>query len=158
MGDEPGDVTVRDLRAADRSGWDELWAAYLEHYRETLPPAVTDATWRRMTSQADGRDPRIGGLAAVAADGALLGFAHYVVSPSTWSTRDEAYLSDLVVGAEVRSRGIGHALIAALVARGRRLGWRRLHWITEEGNATARRLYDDVGVRNGFIQYEIDLE
>ncbi len=33
----------------------------------------------------------------------------------------------------------------------------RVYWFTQETNATARRLYDQVGVNRGFILYQIDL-
>jgi hypothetical protein len=28
-----------------------------------------------------------------------------------------------------------------------------VHWLTQEGNATARLLYDNIADRSGFIQY-----
>ena len=149
-------ISVRELEAGDRPAWARLWGIYLEHYGETLPAAVTESTWRRLTGGPDERDPRMGGL--VAFDGAtLVGLAHYVTAPSTWSRHEEAYLSDLVVAPEARGRGAGRALIEALVLRGRASSWRRLHWITQEDNATARRLYDAVATFNGFIQYELEL-
>ena len=150
-------ISVRDLRAEDRPAWDPLWQVYLEHYDEDLSDAVTEATWRRITGAGDVRDPRMGGLAAFDGE-TLVGIAHYVTAPSTWSEREEAYLSDLVVAPAARGRGVGHALIAALARRGRAKGWRRIHWITQENNTAARRLYDDVASFSGFIQYEVELE
>ena len=150
-------ISVRDLLAEDRPAWDPLWQVYLEHYGEVLPEAVTEATWRRITGSDDVRDPRMGGLAAV--DGqSLVGIAHYVTAPSTWSEREEAYLADLVVAPDARGRGVGRALIAALAQRGRVQRWRRVHWITQEDNEAARRLYDDVATFSGFIQYEVELD
>jgi hypothetical protein len=32
-----------------------------------------------------------------------------------------------------------------------------VYWLTQESNTTARRLYDQVGVNKGFIQYQIPL-
>ena len=150
-------ISVRELLAEDRQAWDPLWQVYLEHYGERLPDTVTEATWQRITGAEDVRDPRMGGLAAFDGE-SLVGIAHYVTAPSTWSEREEAYLSDLVVAPAARGRGVGHALISALVLRGRSQSWRRIHWITEENNTTARRLYDDVATFSGFIQYEVELE
>ena len=151
-----GTVAVRDLLPKDRPAWDPLWQVYLEHYGEDLPDAVTEATGRRITGSEDVRDRRMGGLAAFDGEN-LVGIAHYVTAPSTWSEREEAYLSDLVVAPAARGRGAGHALIAALAERGRAQGWRRIHWITQETNTTARRLYD-VATFSGFIQYEVELD
>lgn len=36
-------------------------------------------------------------------------------------------------------------------------GAEKVYWLTEESNETARRLYDHVATRTGFIRYEIEL-
>lgn len=149
------DVAVRDLVAADRAAWQPLWGVYLEHYRQALAPDVTEATWQRLI---DATDPGMGGLVAVSPERQIVGVAHYVLGPSTWSRRDDAYLEDLVVDPGWRGRGVGHALIAALVARGQSSDWRRVHWLTDAGNDRARRLYDDVGTLTPYVQYEIELD
>ena len=43
-------VTVRRLEAGDRARWDPLWEGYLGFYQVSLPPYVTDTTWRRLVS------------------------------------------------------------------------------------------------------------
>jgi GNAT superfamily N-acetyltransferase len=53
---------------------------------------------------------------------------------------------------------VARALIAAITDWAREQGCGRVYWLTHEGNTTARRLYDQVGVHKGFIQYQIPLE
>jgi ribosomal protein S18 acetylase RimI-like enzyme len=67
----------------------------------------------------------------------------------------QCYLQDLYVSEAIRSRGVGRALIAAVVDAAREAGATRVFWNTQETNAVARRLYDKVGERTGFIQYRI---
>jgi hypothetical protein len=38
-------------------------------------------------------------------------------------------------------------------SRAREQGASRVYWLTQEGNATARALYDKLAERSGFIQY-----
>lgn len=47
----------------------------------------------------------------------------------------------------------GAALIDAVADLARGNGAGRLYWMTHETNATARRLYDRIAERSGFIQY-----
>jgi len=37
-------------------------------------------------------------------------------------------------------------------------GWDKVHWLTAESNATARRLYDQFSPATGLIQYAIEPE
>lgn len=142
---------VRDLRPDDRPGWDRIWAAYLDFYGESdLPVEVTDHVFGRLV---DPTDPAMLGVVAVDGDDRVLGLGNLVVHPNTWSRQDDAYLEDLAVDPDHRGRGVGHAIIAELVERGRTLGWRRVHWHTEQGNARARRLYDDVAELSEYVRY-----
>lgn len=145
---------VRALRPEDRAGWDRVWAAYLTFYGEILPGAVTDHVFARL---ADPDDAAMLGLVAVDEDGTVVGLAHVVVHPNTWSDRDDAYLEDLATAPDHRGQGVGRALIAALVDLGHQRGWRRVHWHTEQGNARARRLYDDVARLTDYVRYVRDV-
>jgi hypothetical protein len=44
-------------------------------------------------------------------------------------------------------------LIEAVYARADAEGATRVYWLTQEGNANARELYDRLAVRTGFIHY-----
>jgi GNAT superfamily N-acetyltransferase len=107
------------------------------------PDAVTEATFARLV---DGDDPALVGLVAER-DGRLAGLAHLVFHPSTWSTAGYCYLEDLFVAREARGGGVGEALFAAVYAEADHAGAERVYWHTQEYNAPARSLYDQVGHR-----------
>ncbi|AMB46046.1 GNAT family N-acetyltransferase [Methylobacterium sp. AMS5] len=145
-------MTIRDPAAADEAGWRRLWAGYLAFYGETLPEAVTAATWARILDPAS---PVFARLAE--RDGLLLGMTVNVLHEGTWSTAPVCYLEDLFVAPEARGGGIGRALIADLIDRGKALGWSRLYWHTRAENAQARRLYERFVAADDFCRYRLVL-
>ena len=60
------------------------------------------------------------------------------------------YLQDLFTDSAHRGQGAGRALIEAVGARAREAGSTRMYWLTQEGNATARALYDKVAKHSRF--------
>jgi GNAT superfamily N-acetyltransferase len=144
-------VTV--LEPGDRRRWAELWRGYLTFYEAELPDEVYEATWARII------DPK-GAIKALGVrdhDGRLVGITHYLIHAHAWALADACYLQDLFVDADFRGRGYARALINGVAAAAREHGWCRLYWTTQENNATARRLYDDVARFTGFIRYEFPL-
>ena len=145
--------TVRDVEAADRPAWEPLWDGYLAFYEADLPPAHTDHLWDRILDEAD---PIRCIVAEV--DGDVVGIAQYFPHPDTWEREPVCYLEDLFVDPAHRGAGLGRALIEELRHRCEQHGWRRLYWLTQDGNNAARVLYDRVtGGASGFIAYEIEV-
>ena len=72
---------------------------------------------------------------------------------STWSPTCYAYLEDLFVDPAVRGTGAGRALIEAAAREAEARSATRLYWMTQQNNATARRLYDKVAKLAPFVQY-----
>jgi len=146
------DFRVRAIERVDREQWAPLWRAYLDFYRAVESEEVTNAAWARIF---DPLEP----LHALVAerDGRLIGFSHYLFQRSTWLLNPQCYLQDLYVAEADRGRGVGRALIAAVVGAANEAGAARVFWHTHETNAVARRLYDAVAERTGFIQYRIEL-
>jgi GNAT superfamily N-acetyltransferase len=64
-------------------------------------------------------------------------------------------LQDLFADPEIRGKGVGAALIEAVRKEAGKLGVSNVYWITHETNATARRLYDHVARKTGFIEYDL---
>jgi GNAT superfamily N-acetyltransferase len=145
-------MTVRELRHADHDSWIELWRGYLSFYREDLSDEVTAATFARLCAEADG----MFALVAVDADERLLGFAHSLVHPSTWSLAGYCYLEDLFVARDARDGDVSRSLIAATAAVARERGVTRLYWHTQQFNGAARSLYDTVGRLTSMVVYERD--
>ena len=139
------------LTAQDRPRWTELWTGYLDFYGAVLPPEVFEATWARLLT-GDG----LYGF-ALRREGRMVGLVHYLFHPHAWSTQPACYLQDLFVDPAVRGTGGGRQLIEAVADAARVRGAARLYWTTQEGNATARALYDRVAKYGGFIKYDYAL-
>lgn len=139
---------IRSARPADFEQWLPLWEGYNSFYKRTVPAEVTRTTWTRFF---DAYEP----MHAVVAeqDGRLLGFVHYLFHRNTAMLAPTCYLQDLFTAAELRGQGVGRALIEAVYERAQAAGSPRVYWMTQEDNSTARRLYDQVAERSGFIQY-----
>jgi GNAT superfamily N-acetyltransferase len=114
---------------------------------------VTAATFERMCTAADG----MFALVAVSADGRLVGFAHSVVHPSTWSLTGYCYLEDLFVARDARGGEAARSLIEATAAAARERGVTRLYWHTQQFNGAARSLYDTAGRLTSMVVYERDV-
>jgi GNAT superfamily N-acetyltransferase len=142
-------TTIRRLTPADEGAWRKLWAGYLDFYKEPdLPEAVTAATFQRLNG-----DSRFFAFVAEK-DGALVGFVHCVTHPATWSQRDYCYLEDLFVSADARGAGAGRALIEAVYEEAAKRQCAKVYWLTQETNATARILYDNLASLSGFVHYQ----
>lgn len=140
-------IKVRPLTAADEPAWRPLWAAYLRFYETELDTATTAAAWSRLLKG----DPEFGLVAEL--DGELVGIAHCLLHPTTWSTKNYCYLSDLFVAPAARAHGAGRALIEAVYAVADARGCGRVYWTTHKDNAAARSLYDRLASVSEFVQY-----
>jgi GNAT superfamily N-acetyltransferase len=144
----PDPLNVRFAVPADFEQWLPLWEGYNTFYERSVPAEVTRMTWSRFF---DAYEP----MHAIVAerDGQLLGLVHYLFHRNTAMLGPTCYLQDLFTAAETRGQGIGRALIEAVYERAQAAGSPRVYWMTQESNATARRLYDQVAEYSGFIQY-----
>ncbi|WP_300057988.1 GNAT family N-acetyltransferase [uncultured Roseobacter sp.] len=145
----PGTLSVRPLRMEDKAEWAELWTAYLAFYETTRPQEIFDLYFDRLM----GDDPQdYNGLVAEL-DGRLVGLTHYLCHRHGWSEANVCYLQDLYAAPDVRGAGIGRALIEAVYALADAEGAPGVYWLTQDFNATARQLYDRIGVKTPFIKY-----
>lgn len=144
-------ITIRPLEQSDHADWRRLWTAYLTFYEATVSEDVYRATWKRLFTDAE-FEPK--GLLAVV-DGKAVGLTHYLYHRSCWSLVNNCYLQDLFADPEVRGKGVGAALIEAVKQEAAMIGVSNVYWMTHETNATARKLYDRVARRTGFIEYDL---
>ena len=142
------DIVIKSVGANERADWQPLWKGYLDFYNTTLPRETYDATWARLQ---DPDEPMF--VLGAYVDGKLLGIVHYLYHRSCCTIGDYCYLQDLFVADGSRKLGLGRALIEAVYEVAREAGASRVYWLTHETNTTARKLYDDLADRPGFIQY-----
>ncbi len=143
------DRIIRPLEAGDRPAWTALWTAYLAFYETTLPEAVHDIYFDRLL----GDDPQDYNALIAIANGRPQGLTHFLFHRHGWSIANTCYLQDLYVTPEARGTGVGYALIDAVYAAADAQGAASVYWLTQEGNTTARQLYDRVGRNTSFIKY-----
>ena len=143
-------MIVRPLRAEDRADWGRLWEGYLAYYETTRPESHYDAYFARLLSD----DPHdFHGLVAED-NGRLVGLTHYLFHAHGWQEARVCYLQDLYSDPTVRGTGVGRALIEAVYDAADSEGAPKVYWLTQEFNATGRRLYDRVGKLTPFIRYD----
>jgi len=143
---------IRSALPADFEQWLPLWEGYNSFYKRKVPAEVTRTTWARFFDAYEPMHCR--GRRAGWAASRLRALP---VSPQVpRSLAPTCYLQDLFTAAESRGQGVGRALIESVYERAQAAGSPRVYWMTQEDNATARRLYDQVAERSGFIQYRRD--
>ncbi|MGN6723026.1 MAG: GNAT family N-acetyltransferase [Marmoricola sp.] len=146
-------VIITALRPEDHDEWLELWKDYLAFYETELEDATTETTFGRLSTA----DPTMHGALARDADGRAVGLVHWLAHAATWDPTGYCYLEDLYVSEDARRTGAGEALIEYVRGWAQQHGSSKVYWLTAETNAVARRLYDRVATRSGFIHYEIKL-
>jgi GNAT superfamily N-acetyltransferase len=145
---EKGAIRIRPLVGQDRPHWNELWKGYLDFYQTSLPQAQYDLTFKRYL---DPTEPMFAYLAEH--NGKARGLVHIILHRSGWLEGPTCYLQDLFVQPIERGTGMGRALIEHVYDVVKAAGGKRVHWLTHESNATARKLYDRLAKNEGFIQY-----
>lgn len=143
-------VSVRPLSPTDEAAWRPLWRDYLAFYRTTLPETVYRSSFDRLT------DPAVTdyhGLIARQGEAAV-GIAHYIFHRHGWRIEPVCYLQDLFTAPAARGAGVGEALIRAVYAAADAAGAPSVYWLTQTGNAPARRLYDRIAACTDFIKYQ----
>jgi GNAT superfamily N-acetyltransferase len=143
-----GKFVIRPIGGDEHAAWEPLWKGYQAFYEVALSDETTAVTWARLHDPAEPMH-----ILGAYVGGRLAGIVHYLFHRSCWSIGNYCYLQDLFVAEEARKLGIGRALIAAVEREARAAGASRVYWLTQESNANARALYDQVADRSGFIQY-----
>jgi len=143
-------VTIRPLRANDRTAWRALWQGYLAFYETRVDEDTYAHTFARLL------DPGVDAMGCLIAEkgGAPVGLVHFISHPHNWRIEDVIYLQDLYADPSVRGIGVGRKLIEAVYAEADRRGTPSVYWLTQDFNATARVLYDRVATLTPFVKYQ----
>lgn len=140
---------IRPLNQADEADWRRLWTGYLTNYESTVSEEVYTTTFARLL----GDDPQDFTCLIAEVDGAPVGLTHYLFHRHAWKVENVCYLQDLYTDPSVRGTGAGRALIEGVYAAAEAAGAPTVYWLTQDFNATARRLYDRVATLTPFIKY-----
>jgi len=138
---EKAAIQIREAGVEDAAAIARLLHDFNTEYEEETPP-VAELTRHAERMLGDGEMTVL--LAGEGPDGlALLRFR-----PSVWTEQQEAYLQELYVVPELRGRGIGQALMEAVLAtcRAHDAAWIELN--TGETDVAARGLYRKFGFTN----------
>ena len=144
-------MELRRPTQADKPEWRRLWTAYLDFYKAEVPEVVYETTWQRLHSGGE-FEPKC--LLAVV-NLKPVGLVHYLYHRTCWSKVNNCYLQDLFVDPDMRGSGLGGVLIEAVRTAAAEGGVTNVYWMTHETNATARKLYDRVARKTGFIEYDL---
>ncbi|MBP3127583.1 GNAT family N-acetyltransferase [Thalassospira sp. ER-Se-21-Dark] len=146
-------IEIRPAAEADRDVWAGLFRDYMVFYGCEISNTALDTTWGWII------DPYGPMECLLAATGnQVVGFAQYRAVPETLTGSWFGQLDDLFVAPKARHAGVAQALMQRLDNIARDRGWFKLTWITGNDNATARRLYDQIGKASNWVVYERLLE
>ena len=112
---------------------------------EKEPDAVL-ATEADLLTALFGPDPSAGCHVAVV-DGAVVGFALWYRTFSTWQGKPGLWLEDLFVRPEARGTGLGRQLLVELARTAVDRGWTRFEWWVLDWNTPAQGFYRSLGAR-----------
>jgi GNAT superfamily N-acetyltransferase len=80
-------------------------------------------------------------------DGAVLGYALFFPTFSSFLAKPGVWLEDLFVRPDFRGLGVGRSLLAAVAARTHDLGGERLEWAALDWNELALGFYRQIGAQ-----------
>ena len=143
-------LKINHITAQDYDQWYPLWQQNTE-FKVTAD--VTAHTWDILMRE----DEKIYGLAA--REGSqIVGFLHYIVHPTAGNVKPLCFMQDIFVDPAMRGKGIAKKLLMALSDEGRKQGWARIQWLSEDTNTAAQGLYKNFGFRLNFSFHGLPLE
>lgn len=140
----PPAVTVRPAAVADGPAILDLIRALAAYEKLDPPDAAAQA---RLLTDAFAPQPRFQILLAQAGD-AIIGYAFFFETYSTFLARPTLYLEDLFVLEAWRGHGAGLALMRALAQETIRRGCGRFEWVVLDWNTPAIGFYERLGARH----------
>ncbi|HET8956008.1 MAG TPA: GNAT family N-acetyltransferase [Solirubrobacterales bacterium] len=154
---EKAEIQIREATVEDAASIARLLHDFNTEYEEETPPVA------ELTRHAE-RMLRAGEMTVLLAGDGPDGLALLRFRPSIWTEKQEAYLQELYVVPGLRGRGIGQALMEAVLATCRERGAAWIELNTGETDTAARGLYAKLGFTNeegpqgtAMLYYELEL-
>jgi GNAT superfamily N-acetyltransferase len=138
------DLVIRPATPEDSAAIRALVVALAEYERLDPPDS---AAQERLLADAFRPQPRVE-IAVAVVDGAVVGYAFFFETYSTFLARPTLYLEDLFVLPPHRGAGVGKALFAHLAREAARRGCGRMEWAVLEWNEPALAFYRRLGARH----------
>jgi ribosomal protein S18 acetylase RimI-like enzyme len=132
---------IRLAREGDLEALVRLAAAFREHLQQFMP---SDADFRTSIALLL-KDAGTEFTLACSAGGASVGYVQSRYRYSAWTSALSAELEDVFVIREVRRQGVGRRLVEFAIARAIARGCRTVGLNTNERNAQALALYQELG-------------
>ena len=137
-------MTVRPVRPDDVPAVLQLVQELADH-EKSLPEARM--TTEQLHGALFGDSPALFGHVGVGDDGAVVGFALWFLTFSTWRGTHGVHLEDLYVSPSHRGTGRGRELLRTLAAICVERGYARLEWSVLDWNTPALEFYRAAGAR-----------
>ena len=138
------DLVIRPATPEDSAAIRALVVALAEYERLDPPDS---AAQERLLADAFRPQPRVE-IAVAVVDGAVVGYAFFFETYSTFLARPTLYLEDLFVLPTHRGAGVGKAVFAHLAREAARRGCGRMEWAVLEWNEPALAFYRRLGARH----------
>jgi ribosomal protein S18 acetylase RimI-like enzyme len=157
-------VTIRPARSNDVDAIAQLWEALVEYHRELdgdLPSVTHQGSIRyarRLIDQLDNPTMRV--LVAVH-DSQIVGYVLGVVvdlAPEIFTQEPSGFLADIYVAASQRRKGVGRALVEALVEWFRSNGLRYFEWHAAVQNPEGIAFWRALGGREVMLRMRADFD
>ena len=139
--DRPTSATVRRADSGDAPEVARLLHDFNTEYSDPTPgvAVLTERTRRLLES---------GEIVVFLGGDGPDGIAVLRLRPSFWTGAPDAYLEELYVAPPLRRKGIGRALLEAVLAAAREAGAARIDLGTSEDDTAALALYESFGFTN----------
>lgn len=134
------------IRSAVPADVPELLAMVRELAEYEREPDAVRATPELLAAALFGPVP-VASCSVAEVDGAVVGFALWYVTFSTWTGRPGMWLEDLFVRPAARRSGLGRALLSALAQTCVERGYGRFEWWVLDWNEPAHGFYRSLGAR-----------
>jgi GNAT superfamily N-acetyltransferase len=144
-------LDIREVLPDDEAAWLRLYSGYRAFYALPDDPEAVRTTWNWVV----GGEHGLIGLVAIDESGRPVGLANLRAFARPSAAALGLYLDDLFTSPEARGRGAATALLARAAEIARDRGASVVRWITAEGNATARRVYDATATATPWVTYDM---